>query len=63
MNDAEASTAVEYRRMAARCRDMATRTARPGSLLRRAEAFEASATAIEREPEASPSYGQSHASR
>lgn len=63
MNNVEAPAAVEYRRMAARCRDMATRTARPGNLLRRAEAFEASATAIEEEPEASSSDGQSPTSR
>jgi hypothetical protein len=63
MNNAEAPAAAEYRRMAARCRDMATRTTKPGNLLRRAEAFEATATAIEQEPEASSSDGQSRASR
>jgi hypothetical protein len=63
MNNAEAPAAVEYRRMAAQCRDMATRTKRPGNLLSRAEAFEATATAIEEEPEASSSDGQSRASR
>jgi hypothetical protein len=35
MNNLEAPAAVEYRRMAARCRDMATRTSKPGNLLRR----------------------------
>ncbi len=58
MNQAEAPEAAEYRRMAARCREMARRTARPHNLLMIAEAFEASATAIEQEPEAASSDGQ-----
>jgi hypothetical protein len=57
MNNLEAPEAVEYRRMAARCREMARRTARPHNLLMRAEAFEANAAAIEQEPEASSPDG------
>jgi hypothetical protein len=49
MINPEALAVVDYRRMAARCREMAERTARPGALLRRAEAFEANAASIERE--------------
>ncbi len=49
MTNSEVVAVVDYRRMAERCREMATRTTRPGPLLSRAEAFEADATAIEKE--------------
>ena len=49
MTNSEAVAVVDYRRMAERCREMARRTTRPGPLLRRAETFEADATAIEKE--------------
>jgi hypothetical protein len=63
MTNSEAVAAVDYRRMAERCREMARRTTRPGPLLSRAEAFEADTTAIEKERRASSSEGQTVARR
>lgn len=52
MNDQQTAAARDFRAMAAQCRDMATRNARPGALLVRAETFDAVAADIEsrREP-------------
>lgn len=47
MDTRETTNAQDYRRMAARCREMASHSVRPGALLRRAEAFELFAAQIE----------------
>ncbi|HLG85660.1 MAG TPA: hypothetical protein VKZ79_00520 [Alphaproteobacteria bacterium] len=47
MDALEVSNAQDYRRMAARCREMASLSTRPAALLRRAEAFELIAAGIE----------------
>jgi hypothetical protein len=49
MNAAQVALAQRYRDMAAKCREMATLTARPSSILQRAEVFDATAADLERE--------------
>lgn len=48
MTAAQTALAQTYRDLATRCRAMAERTHRPGSLVRRAEALDATAAEIER---------------
>jgi hypothetical protein len=48
INDRQTTVRESYKVLAAQCREMAKRTARPGPLLIRAQAFEASAEELER---------------
>jgi hypothetical protein len=48
MTAAQTALAQTYRDLAARCRAMAEGAHRPGTLVRRAEAFDATAAEIER---------------
>jgi len=51
MNPSSETVAAEYQALAAKCRELATRTHRPEPLLSRAKTFEAAAAMLERKTE------------